>query len=124
MDVGTKMTDRSKPITYTVTDQGCWDCTSHAPDCDGYPRAKGMRIYRTFYQDRHGMLQRGTVLRHRCDNRMCVNPDHCLPGSHADNVQDRVQRGRTASGENHGRAKLTVQQVASIRQDTRRCSEL
>jgi len=35
------------------------------------------------------------VIRHSCDNPVCVNPRHLLSGSHRDNVMDRVVRGRT-----------------------------
>jgi HNH endonuclease len=36
------------------------------------------------------------LLRHTCDNPRCKNPDHLLPGTHKDNAQDRVSRGRSA----------------------------
>ena len=58
------------------------------------------------------------VVRHTCDNKLCINPDHLVLGTHNDNVQDRVNRNRSAKGENNGRAKLTVEQVKEIRNDT------
>jgi hypothetical protein len=36
-------------------------------------------------------------------------------GSHKENTQDMVERGRSAKGESHGRAKLTEKDVQSIR---------
>lgn len=36
------------------------------------------------------------VVRHTCDNPPCVNPLHLLPGTHADNEQDKARRGRGA----------------------------
>lgn len=35
------------------------------------------------------------TVRHTCDNPKCVNRAHLIPGTNADNVQDRVVKGRT-----------------------------
>lgn len=55
------------------------------------------------------------IVRHKCDNRKCVNPLHLTAGSHADNVADRVERGRSAKGTNNGRSKLTPEAVMIAR---------
>lgn len=52
---------------------------------------------------------------HHCDNRICVNPEHLYVGSNADNVRDKVQRGRSLAGSKNKNAKLTEQQVLEIR---------
>ena len=57
----------------------------------------------------------GQVVRHFCVYPACCNPQHLLLGSHADNVADRASRGRSATGEKNGRAKLTRELVAAIR---------
>jgi len=59
-------------------------------------------------------VYQGLVVRHTCDNPLCINPDHLLIGTHAENVQDRVARNRSAVGENHGRSKLTEKDVRTI----------
>ena len=58
---------------------------------------------------------------HTCDNPKCCRPGHLYQGTHADNVRDRVSRGRSYNvlGEEHGMAKLTADQVRAIRRDTR-----
>ena len=56
------------------------------------------------------------LLCHICDNRKCVRPEHLFEGSPGDNTQDARSKGRLASGESHGRRKLTKRQVARIRE--------
>lgn len=38
----------------------------------------------------------GVVVRHTCDNPRCINPDHLIGGTKADNNRDRAVRGRSA----------------------------
>lgn len=54
---------------------------------------------------------------HKCDNGLCVNVEHLFLGTQKDNVRDMEskQRSNHPSGAAHGRAKLTAEDVASIR---------
>jgi len=36
---------------------------------------------------------------HRCDNRLCVNPDHLYLGSVRQNTKDKLDRGRAGRGD-------------------------
>ncbi len=58
---------------------------------------------------------------HTCDNRSCVNPDHLFVGTQQDNLRDMVEKGRGPDrrGENSATAKLTSNDVLSIRSDSR-----
>lgn len=40
-----------------------------------------------------GGLEPGLVVRHSCDTPLCVNPDHLLQGTQADNMRDRSSHG-------------------------------
>ena len=56
---------------------------------------------------------------HKCDNPKCCNPDHLFVGTNADNVADRVKKGRSGVvrhiGQTNGMSKLTNAQVKEIR---------
>lgn len=56
--------------------------------------------YQLYY---HKDLSIDDLVCHRCDNPSCINPKHLFLGTHQDNVRDRVQKGRSASGERNGR---------------------
>jgi len=58
---------------------------------------------------------------HRCDNPGCCNPNHIWPGTDQDNSIDRNNKNRQfhTNGSNHGRAKLTDDQVWAIFYDIR-----
>ena len=100
---------------------GCFEVTSHACDSNGYPvmtlEGKQDRIYRHIYRMEIGPILPGEVIRHICDNRKCINPNHLVKGTHADNVADRVERKRSAFGERNGRAKLCNRDVVEIFND-------
>lgn len=57
-------------------------------------------------------------LLHTCDNPICCNPKHLFVGTHADNMADKVAKGRLPdfSGDNGPRCKLTMEQANEIRQ--------
>ena len=50
--------------------------------------------YRRVYAKLIGAIPDGALLRHLCDNRHCVNPNHLIPGTHRENNLDMLQRRR------------------------------
>ena len=57
----------------------------------------------------------GQIVRHICDNRACVNPEHLILGTHQDNMDDMTSRGRSAKGTGIANSVLSDEQVRFIR---------
>jgi hypothetical protein len=107
-----------------VRDEGeCWDWRAGI-DAAGYGDAKVRETdrshgaHRVAYAIFAGISIRDLdrlVIRHSCDRPSCCNPFHLSTGTHADNVIDRVRRGRSAIGIGNGNHKLTEAEVLEIR---------
>ena len=86
-----------------------------------YFKEKYRRAHRVCAEAKYGNID-NVVVRHKCDNPICVNPNHLEVGTQKDNVQDMVSRGRArhgvSLGESHGLSKLTEQQVLEIYNST------
>jgi len=54
---------------------------------------------------------------HKCDNKLCVNPQHLFVGTCDDNLKDMVRKGRGAgaTGKSNGNGKLSDRNVDEIR---------
>lgn len=93
----------------------------------GYVKRGGKNIFahRLAYQAANGTIPEGMVVRHTCDTPSCINPEHLVLGTQADNINDMYERKRDrhATGEAHGRAKLTVDDVNFIRTNYKRYSK-
>lgn len=59
----------------------------------------------------------GYLVRHRCDNRQCVNPYHLELGTHKDNVNDMIlrKRNKPKRGTSQPNSKLTPKDVLEIK---------
>lgn len=99
---------------------GCWEWTGDRTSTNyGQMKVGGRKVPATYValtlsgRPREGRLH----ALHSCDNPPCVNPKHLRWGTHKENMQDKVSRGRMnlAVGERHPLAKLTAEKVRYIR---------
>ena len=108
-----------KQLEYYEDCHGCFIVTSHKAKSDGYPQfcrdGKRWRIHRWMYEKHIGIIPKGMLVCHTCDNRKCINPAHLFLGTHKDNLQDSSIKGRIARGEDQGLSKLNKKQVIEIR---------
>jgi hypothetical protein len=97
----------------------CWEWTG-AKDASGYGeitfRRRVLKAHRIALE-LAGYDIRGVFSLHECDNPGCVNvhPKHVRPGTHQENMDGMVARGRSTRGERNPGAKLSASQVEEIR---------
>lgn len=106
------------------------DCIewTKAKDKSGYGvswlNGRWIRAHQKAYIQKNGQIPAGLVVRHTCDNRSCVNPDHLVLGTHKQNSQDMVERNRQAKGSGIGTSVLTEELVLWIRESTQSSSKV
>ncbi len=102
------------------SDEECWEWLGSKQDNYGLFGVDKKVVFSHRYswsQFNQRDIPEGFVIRHTCDNPSCVNPHHLLLGTQQENVMDMILRNRRVykTGETHHKAKLTKDQVASIR---------
>lgn len=111
---------------------GCWIWTRSATH-DGYGSfSLGGRTFvahRVAWIIEYGQFDQNLCVCHHCDNPICVRAEHLFLGTHADNMEDMVRKGRQALGDKNamrlyperiprgsknGSSKFTEEQIRTI----------
>lgn len=70
---------------------------------------KSIKAHRFAWIINNGDIKNGLLVCHKCDNGKCVNPEHLFLGTHKDNTQDMLKKGRHA-----GNRKLSKDDYGKI----------
>jgi HNH endonuclease len=105
--------------SHIISKENCW-FTDLTTKRSGYPsisddNGKMKYASKISYKIYNNPIAEGLIIRHICDNPLCVNPDYLELGTHQDNVNDRNSRNRQAKGEKVHTCKLTEKQVLEIK---------
>lgn len=83
---------------------------------------KTMLYHRLSFELYVGSIPSGLLVCHKCDNPKCVNPEHLFLGSHQENMDDKINKGRhvgAKKGYKHHKSKLVEWQVIEIKRKLR-----
>jgi hypothetical protein len=84
--------DYTRFMKYIDKSKGCWEWTGYTNRVYGHGcftyQGTQYSSYRFSYLLFNGPIEKGLVVRHMCNNRKCVNPDHLKIGTQQDNIQD------------------------------------
>ncbi len=103
---------------YEVDANGCWIFTGTINKTTGYGYVadwpKHLQAHVESFKIFKGPIPKGKILRHTCDVRPCINPEHLIVGTKKDNAQDCCARRR-----HNPICKLTREDARRIKDDPR-----
>jgi len=97
--------DKNRFLEKILKSDGCWQWIA-ASRGNGYGCMKVNRkvidAHRLSWEIHFGKIPDGLLVCHTCDNKKCVNPAHLFLGTHSDNMQDCLKKGRLVTPKGDG----------------------
>lgn len=119
---------------YIVDENKCWNWQGGTRGSDKnrqygrhWANGESINAHRFSYIIYFGEIPHGIYVCHKCDNPLCVNPDHLFLGTHEDNMKDMVQKNRSFKGRGESKfwlSKLTSKKAEEIKNSTMSQSKL
>lgn len=115
-------------LTHPVLKTRCWEWTASKVTNSGYGQFQVIKsttlAHRISWLIHFGEIPTGLFVLHKCDNKICVNPDHIFLGTHQANMDDCKAKGRNAVGDRNGTRKYPERIIRGDAHYSRRNPEL
>ena len=108
-------------VGFTANPNCCWEwhggITGRGYGAYSYSHSVSYPAHRIAFFLENKIDPKDLVVRHKCDNTKCCNPNHLEAGTHSQNTQDMLARKRhnTPIGLDHGNSRLSDDDVRDIR---------
>lgn len=112
---------------HVIRQEGCWSWNGPItkggyPVMSCRPEIGPTQGHRASWVIHGGKLEKSKHICHACDNPICTNPEHLWLGTHKENNDDKIAKGRanwvqppTKKGSENGSSKLNEDQVKEIK---------
>jgi len=105
IEITQKLIDRFWRFVYRGLEDECWNWIGSTTG-EGYGRfsvggrnGKKLGAHQVSYMIKHGSIPEGLFVLHKCNNKVCVNPNHLYAGTHEQNMLDLIDSGRSRRDE-------------------------